>query len=272
MSEKLLEHPKALCNRLKQIAIAAGHITLDYFEDSGCILEDKSDGSPVTLADQKAEDYIRAELYEMLPSIPFIGEEAKADQSCDRIGSSEYFWLVDPLDGTKEFISGRGEYTTNIALIKNGIPEIGVVFAPYLGSLYSGHGHSTATIWHEDSQKEKDISTRDMPKEGITVVASKSHGSQSRLESYLEQFKVKKLVKRGSSLKICEIAAGKADLYPRFGPTCEWDTAAAHAVLKSAGGFLKDAESGHELTYGHNRQNKWLNPEFIASAFEIIEE
>lgn len=269
MSEKLLAHPKALCNRLKQIAIKAGDITLDYFEDTGCILDDKNDGSPVTLADQEAEIYIRKELQEMLPSIPFIGEEAKAAQNCDRIGDSEYFWLVDPLDGTKEFISGGGQYTVNIALIKNGQPFIGVVYAPYQGELYSGHGEDTATLWREESGKEKHIRVRSMPKEGLTVLASKSHGCPRRLETFLEGFKVNKVIRRGSSLKVCAIAAGKADLYARFGYTCEWDTAAAHAVLRSAGGFMTDAKTGYELTYGHNREQKWLNPEFIAASFII---
>ncbi len=269
MSEKLLLHPQALCNRLKQIAIAAGQITLDYFEDSSSILNDKSDGSPVTIADQKAEDYIRKQLYEMLPNVPFIGEESKADDTCDTIGSSDYFWLVDPLDGTREFISGGGEYSVNVALVKNGVPFIGVIYAPYSGDLYSGCGEGTAKIWREDSGIEKPMGVRDMPKDGLTVMASKSGHYRDKLDIYLEQFKVKKLIKRGSSLKICAIASGKADLYARFGPTCEWDTAAAHAILNSAGGFIKDAETGHDLTYGHNRDEKWLNPEFIASGFDL---
>ena len=269
MSEKLLEHPKALCNRLRSIAIEAGEITLDYFEDAGCVLEDKNDGSPVTLADQKAEALIKQALKDLIPNIPFIGEETLAANKCDPLEESDYFWLVDPLDGTKEFISGGGEYTVNIALIHKGVPVVGMVYAPYLGELYGGAGPGTAFKWREETNTEKDIQVRDMPTSGITVVASKSFGSNSKLEEFLKRFKVNKLLKRASSLKICAIAAGKADLYPRFGPTCEWDTAAAHAVLRSAGGILVDAGTGHELTYGHNREDKWLNPEFIASGFPL---
>lgn len=269
MSSKLLDHPKALCNRLRHIAIEAGNITLKHFDDSGCLHDSKQDGSPVTLADQEAEAYIKDALKEVLPDIPFIGEEAKAENTCDKIGESEYFWLVDPLDGTKEFISGSGEYTVNIALIHRGAAALGIVYAPYIGELYGAYGPGTAFKWREESGKETEISVRDMPSNGITVIASKSHGGGEQLDRFLEKFKVNKMIKRGSSLKICAIAAGKADLYPRFGPTCEWDTAAAQAVLEGAGGYLTDAHTGERLTYGHNRNHQWLNPEFIASGFLI---
>lgn len=280
MSSKLLEYPAALCNQIRRIAIEAGELTLDYFDDAGCDHELKSDHSPVTLADKKAEALIAKALKDILPDIPMIGEEDVAcGNQCDHT-TSDYFWLVDPLDGTKEFISGSGEYTVNIALLKNPLapsgrgvggegatPVLGIVYAPWFGDLYAGFGPGTAFKWHQDSGVEKPISVRPIPREGLTVVTSKSHSSGDKLSTYLEQFKINKLLKRGSSLKICAIAAGKADLYPRFGETCEWDTAAAHAVLSSAGGHLVDAESGHELTYGHNRNGKWLNPEFIASGF-----
>jgi 3'(2'), 5'-bisphosphate nucleotidase len=269
MTSRLLEHPKALCKLLSRIAIDAGDITLEYFDDAGCVFDDKLDGSPVTLADKKAEDHIKQALSELLPEVPFIGEEARAADTCDLIGESAYFWLVDPLDGTKEFISGSGEYTVNVALIHHGKPLIGIVFAPYIGDLYGAYGPGTAFKWHRKTDNEKPVHVRAMPKEGLTVIASKSHGSGEKLDKFLEQFKINKLLKRGSSLKICAIAAGKADIYPRFGPTCEWDTAAAHAVLSGAGGFLCDAQTGEELTYGHNREEKWLNPEFIASGFSL---
>lgn len=269
MSEKLLHYPAALCNQLRRIAIDAGEITLDYFDESGCAFERKGDSSPVTQADQKAEAFIEVALKDLLPNIPMIGEEDVAAGSKQNISGHDYFWLVDPLDGTKEFISGSGEYTVNIALVHNCAPLLGVVYAPWLGDLYGGFGPNTAFKWHEETNNEKEISVRPAPKEGLTVISSKSHGNNASLETYLSQFKVKKLIKRGSSLKICAIAAGKADLYPRFGPTCEWDTAAAHAVLSSAGGHLVDAKTGHELRYGFNREEKWLNPEFIASGFNL---
>lgn len=268
MSSKLLEYPKALCNRLRQIAIDAGEITLDYFEDIDCVLDNKEDNTPVTLADQKAEEYIKAALKDLIPEVPFIGEESMAAQNCDVINDSEYFWLVDPLDGTKSFIAGSGEYSVNIALIKNGQPVIGVVYAPYLGELYGGYGEGTAFKWRDDSRKETEISVRDMPPKGLTIMASKSH-NRPETERYLEKFKVNKVIKRGSSLKICAIASGKADLYARHGVTCEWDTAAAQAVLEAAGGFLTDIHTGETLTYGHNRESKWLNPEFVASGFPV---
>lgn len=266
-TQKLLDNPGALCNMIRRVALEAGEITLKYFEGVDCgQLDDKSDGSPVTLADQEAETLITAKLKDITPDIPIIGEEAasegKAPQDFDR---DSYFWLVDPLDGTKEFIGGGGDYTVNIALIYKGAPVLGVVYAPAKGELYAGHGPDTAIRWLEDSDKEKAITVRQSPKEGLTVVASKSHGDEGKLDNFLSQFKVEKLAKRGSSLKICVIAAGKADLYPRFGPTCEWDTAAADAVLRSAGGYVTD-EQGTPLKYG-GANPKWLNPEFIAASF-----
>jgi 3'(2'), 5'-bisphosphate nucleotidase len=265
----LLDHPAALTNQLRRVAIEAGEVTLDFFEEAGLTYEAKDDGSPVSLADQKAEERITGALKDLTPDIPLIGEESVASGKLSDLSSFEYFWLVDPLDGTKEFISGSGEYTVNIALIEGGKPVIGVVYAPATGELYAAHGPDTAIKWLAETGNEKLIRVRPPPPSGLNVVASKSHGSGEKLDHYLAHFKINKLIKRGSSLKICSIAAGKADLYPRFGPTCEWDTAAAHAVLSSAGGILVDAKSGTSLTYGHNRQGKWLNPEFIASGFEL---
>ena len=267
-TQKLLDNLGALTNMVRRIALEAGEITLKYFEGADCgQLQDKSDGSPVTLADQEAEALIEAKLAEITPGIPIIGEEAasagKAPENFDRDG---YFWIVDPLDGTKEFIGGGGDYTVNIALIHQNVPILGVVYAPAKGELYAGHAESTAIRWLEDTDNEKPIHVRNIPKEGVVVVASKSHGDPARRDQFLEQFKVEKLTKRGSSLKICIIAAGKADMYPRFGPTCEWDTAAADAVLRAAGGYVTDI-NGNPLTYGGSNE-KWLNPEFIASSFE----
>ncbi len=265
---KLLANPGALCNMLKRIAIDAGAITLRYFDG----IEDmqatsKSDESPVTLADREAEVFIEKALKEILPHIPMIGEEGVSLGTAPEISDDqEYFWLVDPLDGTKEFIGGGMEFTVNIALIKNGDPVMGVVYAPAKGELYAGYGPGTATRWLEDSDNEKPVSVRPYPKAGLTVVASKSHGDTSKLDNFLEQYKVNKMIKCGSSLKICVIAAGKADMYPRFGPTCEWDTAAADAVLRSAGGVLTDTD-GKAFHYGGTNP-KWLNPEFIACSFE----
>jgi len=267
-TQKLVDNPGALCNMVRRVAIEAGEITLKYFEMAGDgHIEAKSDGSPVTLADREAETLIQIKLEQIAKGIPIVGEEAaslgKAPKNFDRDG---YFWIVDPLDGTKEFIGGGGDYTVNIALINKGKPVLGVVYAPAKGEMYAGHGRGTAVRWLEDSDTEKEISVRKSPKGGLVVVASKSHGDESKLDKFLSKFKVDKVVKRGSSLKMCIIAAGKADLYPRFGPTCEWDTAAADAVLRSAGGVITDL-NGSPLKYGGSNE-KWLNPEFIACSFE----
>lgn len=260
---KILDHLPALVNQIRRVAIAAGERTLDYFDEGGYQGADvKGDGSPVTLADQKAEELIEKALKEITPEVLIVGEEAAADGYRPDLSNVEYFWLVDPLDGTKEFISGSGDYTVNIALIQNGIPVLGVVYAPVHGELYAAHGEGTAIKWMEDSEKEKKISVRPAPDSGLTIVSSKSHGKGDKLDNFLSHYKIKKQIKRGSSLKICSVAAGKADMYPRFGPTCEWDTAAGHAVLLGAGGCLTDI-NGKELHY-RGTDPKFLNPEFIA--------
>ena len=173
----------------------------------------------------------------------------------------------DPLDGTKEFISGSGDYTVNIALIRNKEPVVGVVYAPVRGELYAGCGPGTAVRWLEENDKEKNIHVRAAPAEGLTVVSSRNHGDPQRLDSFLASYKIARLIKRGSSLKICAVAAGKADLYPRFGPTSEWDTAAGDAVLRSAGGCMTDM-AGNKLCYGRSSE-KFLNPEFIAAGLDF---
>ncbi len=266
---KILEHPEALCNMIRRLAIEAGNVTLTHFEDSGYQGADvKGDGSPVTLADRAAEAVIEKALKDITPDVPMIGEEAVSEGRIPDLSNSDYYWMVDPLDGTKEFISGSGDYTVNIALIHHNRPVLGVVYAPVPGELYAGFGAGTALRWMEDTEKDRPITVRSMPRQGLTVVASKSHGSGAKLDDYLSQFKVEKIMKRGSSLKICAVAAGKADLYPRFGPTCEWDTAAGHAVLIAAGGDLTNVD-GSPFIYGKVDQ-KFLNPEFIAKSADIV--
>ncbi len=268
MKKNLLDYPQALVNQIRRLAIAAGEVTLEHFDECGYQgAETKSDGSPVTIADQEAEEIIASGLEDITPGIPMIGEESFADGNVPDLVGHEYFWMVDPLDGTKEFISGSGEYTVNIALIKSGVPVLGVVYAPAREELYAGCGPGTAIRWLAETDNEKEIYVRRPPSVGLTVVASRNHGSAERMDEFLAGYKVAKLVKRGSSLKICAVAAGKADMYPRFGPTCEWDTAAGHAVLLSAGGKITDF-SGRPLTYGKVSE-KFLNPEFCAASDEI---
>jgi len=260
---RLLENLPALCNMVRRVAVEAGDKTLDYFEESGFMdAEKKNDGSPVTEADRAAEKVIKEALKDILPDVPMIGEESVDAGIIPDLKNAEYFWMVDPLDGTKEFISGSGDYTVNIALIHKQEPVMGVVYAPLLGDLYAGSIDGGAVRWNEESQKEKPIKVRPAPKEGMTIVASRRHGSAAEMDSFLEDYKIAKVIRRGSSLKICAIAAGKADLYPRFGPTCEWDTAAGDAVLRAAGGVICN-EKGKPFTYGH-ADRKFLNGNFIA--------
>lgn len=267
-SEKLLSHPKALCNIIRRVAIQAGELTLNHFDESGYQgAEIKGDGSPVTIADREAELVIEKELKNITPDIPMVGEEACEQGRIPDLSGSEYFWLVDALDGTKEFISGSGDYTVNIALIHAGTPLLGVVYAPVKGELYAGCGPGTAVRYMEETDKEKPIQVRTPPAEGLTVVASANHSNEEKLQSFLSEYKVAKLLKRGSSLKICTVAAGKADLYPRLGPTCEWDIAAGDAVLRAAGGIITDLD-GNDFSYGHS-ERKFLNGEFIACPEEL---
>ena len=265
---KIFSHLPALCNQIRRIAIEAGDLTLEYFDESGYEGADaKADGSPLTVADQRAEDLITKALKEIAPGIIVVGEEAVAEGNRPDLTGQAYFWLVDPLDGTKEFISGSGDYTVNIALIHNGKPVLGVVYAPVYGELYAAHGAGTAVFWSEERESDKKIQVRTPPHDGLTIVSSKSHGKGEKLDQFLSHYMIKKQIARGSSLKICAVAAGKADMYPRFGLTCEWDTAAGHAVIIGAGGLLTDID-GNELIYG-GKDPKFLNPEFIVRSAEI---
>lgn len=273
MSSKLLSHRPALTNMVKRIAVEAGELIMEYFDgirDIGTIK--KHDGSPVTDADKEAEKLIEAALLKALPDIPMIGEEAFAQGRRVNTSTQEYFWLVDPLDGTSAFIRGASDFTVNIALIHKREPVLGVIYAPELGELYAGclneDGTMLATRYYEESDNEKQIRTRAMPRDGITVISGGDVEANDARYKLLDQFKVKKVMRLSSSLKICRIASGKADIYPRFGPTCEWDTAAGHAILRAAGGDITDMH-GKPLTYGGTHP-ELLNPNFIASSSDIV--
>jgi 3'(2'), 5'-bisphosphate nucleotidase len=241
---------------IRRAAEEAGAATLRYYGSAAAVL--KTDGSPVTAADQAAEDIILAALARLTPEIPVVAEEAMANgHGPQAVGSR--FWLVDPLDGTREFLSGNGEFTVNIALIENGRPILGVVVAPALGQSYGGHEPGTAIL--ADGTGERPIRVRAIPEEGETVVGSRSHGDPVAMERFLADRRVSAFRAAGSSLKLCLLAQGEADLYPRFGPTMEWDIAAGHAVLQAAGGQVLTLD-GEPFRYG---KPDYRNGPFVAS-------
>ena len=241
---------------IRPVAEEAGAATLRYYGHAAVTL--KIDGSPVTAADQAAEDIILAALAELTPDIPVIAEEATANGLAPQVVGTR-FWLVDPLDGTREFLNGNGEFTVNIALIEDGRPILGVVVAPALGRSYGGGGPGTAFL--ADAAGERPIGVRTIPAEGETVVGSRSHGDADAMERFLAGRRVAAFRAAGSSLKLCLVAQGVADLYPRFGPTMEWDIAAGHAVLAAAGGRVTTLDGGPFL-YG---KPDYRNGPFVAS-------
>ncbi len=243
---------EAVCGIARQAGEVVMAIYASDFEVRG-----KADASPVTLADERAEAVIVAALRELAPGVPIVAEEAVAAGQVPQ--SAARFWLVDPLDGTKEFISRNGEFTVNIALVEDGTPVLGVVLAPAIGRLFAGRvGHGA---WVEEGGGRCPIRCRQVPPEGLTVVASRSHGDAAALDAFLGGRPVAALRNAGSSLKLCLVAAGEADLYPRLGRTMEWDIAAGHAVLAAAGGRVTDLD-GAPLRYG---KPGFDNPHFVAS-------
>ena len=205
----------------------------------------KADASPVTDADEAAEALIVPVLQRLTPGVPVVAEEAVAAGHCPAV--AERFWLVDPLDGTKEFVLRNGEFTLNVALVEHGVPVLGVVQAPAIGQLFTGVRGQGA--FQETAGMRRAIRCRAAPAEGFTVLASRSHGDAQALQAFLHGCPVASTLLTGSSLKLCLLAAGEADLYPRLGPTMEWDIAAGHAVLAAAGGRLTTPE-GLPFLYG----------------------
>lgn len=271
---KLLVHRAALTNIVRRIALGAGEIILDYHDAGGFQgAEEKGDGSPVTQADRAAEDHIITELQKVVTGVPVVAEEMAAAGQAPDVDGAEYLWLVDALDGTRDFIAGGDEFTVNIALIKHGVPVLGVVYAPLRGELYAGwheeDGSARAIRWLEESGKEKDIQVRAVPRAGMTVLYSKNRVVSAELDAYLAQFKIEKILKRSSSLKLCVIAAGKADLYPCFGETGAWDIAAGQAVLCAAGGQVLTRD-GQSLRYNLVKA-PYANPGFVAAGSETGE-
>jgi 3'(2'), 5'-bisphosphate nucleotidase len=252
-----------LIEALVAAAVAAGRAALDIYR-AGFTVTQKADQSPVTAADHASERIILEHLARLAPTVPAVAEEAAAAGSIPEV--NEEFFLVDPLDGTKEFIHRRGEFTVNIALIRRRMPALGVVYSPVGGALYAGNV-ATARAFRcsypadaATAGPREALRVRAVPTAGVTAVVSRSH-STPETDAYLSHYTVSDRVSIGSSLKFCLVAAGEADLYPRLGPTMEWDTAAGHAVLAAAGGKVL-APGGEPLAYG---KPGFRNSFFIAS-------
>jgi 3'(2'), 5'-bisphosphate nucleotidase len=256
--------PSSRLTTLAALALTAGREIMAIYAKPLAARE-KADLTPVTEADEAAEKIILAGLRKQDPATPVISEEAAAAGIIPRTG--ERFYLVDPLDGTKEFLSRNGEFTVNIALIDKSLPVAGIVLAPALGRIFCGETGNGAFEAHAEPEADAatlvwhPLKARKAALDGPVVVASRSHRDE-RTEAYLRCLKVKKIVSAGSSLKFCLLATGEADLYPRFGRTMEWDTAAGHAVLAAAGGSV-GLETGEPLTYGKASRG-YDNPAFIA--------
>jgi 3'(2'), 5'-bisphosphate nucleotidase len=249
---------ETLLAQMVDAARNAGALIMRHYAGE-IVRREKADKSPVTLADEEAEYLIIRDLAKVAPAIPVVAEESAAAGAKPDV-SGGVFFLVDPLDGTKEFLNRNGEFTVNIALIEHGEPTAGVVFAPAIGRMFWG---CDAKAFEEHGKNPaKQIKTRPTPADGMTAIASRSH--RDRLtEEYLAHYPIRDLIAAGSSLKFCVIAAGEADIYPRHGQTMEWDTAAGHAVLAAAGGRVTRLDGKTRLTYGNAREN-FANPSFVA--------
>lgn len=249
LDDKLLPEIIALAQRAGT-AILRVYAT-DFEHDT------KADRSPVTAADLAAEEIIEAELTKLAPDIPLVAEEAASQGRLPDVSNGR-FWLVDPLDGTREFLSRNDEFTVNIALVVDAVPVLGVVHAPALALTYTGAREFGATRIRNGRPPEPVI-VRPAPQVGVTIVASRRHGDPEAIDRLLRGHPVADRKTAGSSLKFCLVASGEADIYPRFGRTMEWDTAAGHAVLVAAGGQVTDAQ-GAPLAYG---KPGFENPPFI---------
>jgi 3'(2'), 5'-bisphosphate nucleotidase len=246
----------SLQNALIETAYHAGASILEIYAGDFAPTQ-KADQSPVTAADVAAERLILADLRELAPNIPVVAEEqAATDGLPQHVG--ERFFLVDPLDGTREFIARNGEFTVNIALIDHGLPILGIVYLPVLDEMYAGSdGVALRRCQRRPAQR---IAARPLPSQGATMTISRSHAAREVVKAEMLGEHVAGTVVAGSSLKFCRIAEGAADLYPRFGPTMEWDTAAGHAILLAAGGSVATLDGG-PLLYG---KPGFRNPHFIA--------
>jgi 3'(2'), 5'-bisphosphate nucleotidase len=245
------------------ISLEAGAVAMRIYAGQSSA-RSKADGSPVTAADEAAEAIILTRLAALFPDLPVLAEEAASKGRKEISGPA--FILVDPIDGTREFLSHNGEFTINIALIIDGVPRAGAVFAPALAKLWLGGSGASACDAAPGAplpppSLRRAIFTRPVPGQGWTAILSRSH-THPATEAFLASLPVRERRWAGSSLKFCAIAEGEADVYPRFGPTMEWDTAAGDAILRAAGGIVADPQ-GHPLRYGKSADH-FRNGPFIA--------
>jgi len=256
MEQSMLQNLSTLLNPVVEIARTAGNEILRIY-DTDFAVETKADDSPLTAADQASHRAILAALADLTPEIPVLSEESAAIPFEERSRWGEY-WLVDPLDGTKEFIKRNGEFTVNIALIQGHEPALGVVYAPVLERMFFA-AQGVGAFERKGDAEAVPIRATGHAQDPLRVVGSRSHRGAS-LDAFLERVGDHVMVPMGSSLKICLVASGEADIYPRLGPTSEWDTAAAHGVARFAGAQLAQT-SGEPLLY--NAKADILNPYFV---------
>ena len=255
-----------LCN----VAINAGLIINKYY-NTDLDVSFKYDKSPLTTADIESNKYIITSLLNLYPEIPILSEESLVDWNIRK--NWKTYWLIDPLDGTKEFINKNDEFTVNISLIKNNLPYLGIIYAPALGYLYfskKNEGSYKINCLKKIDSLSRSLSLKVSTKkisDTINIVQSRSHSNEKLLSWIKNNIQNYKILKKGSSLKFCDIAEGKADFYPRLGPTSEWDIAAGHMILLEAGGELKTIDDKKIL---YNLKEDIKNPDFIATCKLIV--
>lgn len=257
-------NPASHLDDLITLVKTAGESIMRFHSDGYDTIK-KSDGSPVTLADQASEDLILQGLSTLTPDIPVIAEEQAEAGNAPVINTNDTFWLVDPLDGTKEFIKGTDDFAINIGLVRNGIPVFGLVYLPATQDIYYGGEGIGAFFNHQP------ITTAPYnPEDGLVMIGSDSHPDSDKGQlrtQMLKGHKIQRYTTRGSGIKFCLIADGTAHLYPRFVPTYEWDTAAAHALLLQAGGDIIDFKTKKRLTYG---KAGYLNGHIVTGTNKIL--
>ncbi len=255
-----------LAEEMRRLALAAGDVIMGIYDADDFDVKVKSDDSPVTAADEAADKLISAGLRETFPDVTLVTEE----QSDSHSQKADTFLIVDPLDGTKEFIHRRGDFTVNIALVENGVPTRGVVYAPAKRRMFYTRAdgvtvEETGPLHPQVIGQQNVISVSKPDNKALFVVASKSHRDQAT-DDYINKYRVRDMKSAGSSLKFCLIATGEADIYPRLGRTMEWDTAAGHAVLTGAGGKVLRFDDHSDLRYG---KEGYANPFFIATSPDV---